>query len=120
MPLADFFRNLANEEFEKHVKGFDAEAKKRLLAYTWSGNVRELRRIVRLAILHTEGDTVTADTLEFDEMSLSDDVSLAMDDMEKKHILRVLEQAGGNRRKAAELLGISPTTLYKRLRQYGI
>lgn len=120
MPLADIFRNLANEEFEKHVKGFDAEAKKRLLAYTWSGNVRELRRVVRLAILHTEGDTVTADTLEFDEMSLADDVSLAMDDMEKKHILRVLEQAGGNRRKAAELLGISPTTLYKRLRQYGI
>ena len=120
MSLADFFRNLANEEFEKHVKGFDAEARKRLLAYTWGGNVRELRRVVRLAVLHTESDTVTTDTLEFDEMALADDVSSAMDDMEKKHILRVLEQAGGNRRRAAELLGISPTTLYKRLRQYGI
>lgn len=120
MSLADFFRNLANEEFEKHVKGFDAEARKRLLAYTWGGNVRELRHVVRLAVLHTESDTVTTDTLEFDEMPLADDVSPAMDDMEKKHILRVLEQAGGNRRRAAELLGISPTTLYKRLRQYGI
>ena len=120
MSLADFFRNLANEEFEKHVKGFDAEARKRLLAYTWGGNVRELRRVVRLAVLHTESDTVTTDTLEFDEMALADDVSSAMDDMEKKHILRVLEQAGGKRRRAAELLGISPTTLYKRLRQYGI
>ena len=35
MPLADFFRQLANEEFEKQIKGFDAEARKRLLAYTW-------------------------------------------------------------------------------------
>lgn len=120
MPLADFFLQLANEEFEKQIKGFDAEARKQLLTYTWGGNVRELRRVVRLAVLHSESDTVTADILEFDEIPLVDDVSSAMNDMEKKHILRVLEQAGGNRRKAAELLGISPTTLYKRLRQYGI
>ena len=39
-----------------------------MLAYTWGGNVRELKRIVRMAVLHTEGDTVMADALEFDEM----------------------------------------------------
>ena len=50
MPLADFFRQLANEEFEKQIKGFDAEARKRLLAYTWGGNVRELKRVVHLAM----------------------------------------------------------------------
>lgn len=84
MPLADFFRQFANEEFEKQVKGFDTEAKKRLLTYTWSGNVRELRRVVRMAVLHTEGDTVTADTLEFDEEPLANDVpSLALEKMEK-------------------------------------
>ena len=44
MPLADFFLKLANGEFEKHVKGFDAEARKRMLAYTWGGNVRERQR----------------------------------------------------------------------------
>ena len=58
MPLADFFRQLANEEFEKLVKGFDAEARKRMLVHPWSGNVRELKRVVHLAVLHTEGDTV--------------------------------------------------------------
>lgn len=120
MPLADFFLQLANREFEKQVKGFDAKARKRLLAHTWGGNVRELRRVVRLAVLHTESDTVTAETLEFDEIPLADDVPWTIDGMEKKQILRALEQANGNRRKAAELLGISPTTLYKRLRQYGI
>ena len=110
----------ANEEFEKQVKGFDAEARKRLLAYTWGGNVRELKRVVHLAVLHTEGDTVTADTLEFDEMPLTSDASLEMDDMEKKQIIRALEQAKGNRKLAAALLGIGRTTLYNKIRLYGI
>lgn len=120
LPLADFFRQLANEEFEKQVKGFDAEAKKELLAYTWGGNVRELQRVVRMAVLHTEGDTVTADALEFDEMPLAADASLEMDDMEKKQIIRALEQTKGNRTMAAALLGIGRTTLYSKMKEYGI
>ena len=120
MPLADFFRQLANEEFEKQVKGFDAEAKKELLAYTWGGNVRELKRVVRMAVLHTEGDTVTADALEFDEMPLAADASLALNDMEKKQIIHALEQTKGNRTMAAALLGIGRTTLYSKMKEYGI
>ena len=120
MPLADFFRQLANEELEKQVKGFDAEAKKQLLAYTWDGNVRELKRVVRMAVLHTEGDTVTAATLEFDEMPLVSDASLSLSDMEKTRILRALERAKGNRTLAAELLGIGRTTLYNKMKEYGI
>ena len=120
MPLADFFLQLANDEFEKQVKGFDAEAKKRLLTYTWGGNVRELKRVVRMAVLHTEGDTVTADTLEFDEMPLAADDSLLLSDMEKTRILRALERAKGNRTLAAELLGIGRTTLYNKMKIYGI
>ena len=127
LPLADFFRQLANGEFEKQVKGFDAEAKgfdaeakKQLLAYTWGGNVRELKRVVRMAVLHTESDTVTADALELDEMPLEADVSLALNDMEKKQIIHALEQAKGNRTLAAALLGIGRTTLYNKIRMYGI
>lgn len=78
MPLADFFRQLANDELEKQVKGFDAEARKQMLAYAWGGNVRELKRVVRMAVLHTEGDIVTADILEFDEIPLTTDASLAL------------------------------------------
>ena len=120
MPLADFFRQLANEEFEKQVKGFDAEAKKQLLTYTWGGNVRELKRVVRMAVLHTEGDVVTADVLEFDEIPSAADASLALNDMEKKQIVHALEQAKGNRTLAAALLGIGRTTLYSKMRLYGI
>ena len=120
LPLADFFLKLANEEIEKQVKGFDAEARKQLLAYTWSGNVRELKRVVRMSVLHTGGDTVTADTLELDETPLATDASLALNDMEKKQIVHALEQAKGNRKLAAALLGIGRTTLYNKMKAYGI
>lgn len=120
LPLADFFRQLANDEFEKQVKGFDAEARKQLIAYTWGGNVRELKRVVRMAVLHTEGDMVTTDALEFDEMLPAADASLVLNDMEKKQIIHALEQAKGNRTIAAALLGIGRTTPYNKIRLYGI
>jgi len=121
MPLADFFLQLANDEFEKQVKNFDAKARKQLLAYAWGGNVRELRRVVRMAVLHTESDTVTADTFELDEEPLVNDVSpLGLEKMEKSQILRALEQAKGNRTMAAALLGIGRTTLYNKMKAYGI
>ena len=121
LPLADFFRQLANEEFEKQVKGFDAEARKQLLTHTWCGNVRELKRVVRMAVLHTEGDMVTADALEFDEEPLAKDIPpLALEKMEKSQILWALEQTDGNRKLAAELLGIGRTTLYNKIKLFGI
>ncbi|OUP06088.1 sigma-54-dependent Fis family transcriptional regulator [Mediterranea sp. An20] len=122
MPLADFFRELANKEFGKQVKGFDAEARKRMLVHPWSGNVRELKGTVRSAVLFTDGDTITADRLNFEEPLLSGEASLSLKnvEMEKKQIIRALKQADGNRSLAAELLGIGRTTLYGKMKQYGI
>lgn len=120
MPLAIFFLNLANKEFDRQVKGFDAEARKLMLAHTWTGNVRELKGIVRSAVLFTDGDTVTPEALDFDETTSTTDASPALDDMERKQIIRVLEQAKGNRKLAAELLGIGRTTLYNKMKAYGI
>ena len=122
MPLADFFRELANKEFGKQVKGFDAEARKRMLVHPWSGNVRELKGTVRSAVLFTDGNTITADKLDFEEPLLSGETSLSLKnvEMEKKQIIRALKQADGNRTLAAELLGIGRTTLYGKMKQYGI
>ena len=120
MPLAIFFLNLANKEFDRQVKGFDAEARKLMLAHPWTGNVRELKGIVRSAVLFTDGDTVTPEALDFDETTSTTDASPALDDMERKQIIRVLEQAKGNRKLAAELLGIGRTTLYNKMKAYGI
>lgn len=120
MPLANFFLNLANKELDRQVKGFDAEARKLMLVHTWTGNVRELKGIVRSAVLFTDGDTVTPEALDFDETTSTADASPALDDMERKQIIRVLEQAKGNRKLAAELLGIGRTTLYNKMKAYGI
>ncbi len=122
LPLADFFRQLANEEFEKQVKGFYAEARKRMLVHPWSGNVRELKGTVRSAVLFTDEDVITADKLNFEEPLLSGEASLSLKnvEMEKRQIIRALKQADGNRSLAAELLGIGRTTLYGKMKQYGI
>ena len=122
MPLAEFFRELANEEFGKQVKGFNAEARKRMLVHPWAGNVRELKGTVRSAVLFTDGDTITADKLNFEEPLLSGEASLSLKnvEMEKRQIIRALKQADGNRSLAAELLGIGRTTLYGKMKQYGI
>ena len=122
MPLAEFFRELANKEFGKQVKGFDAEARKRMLAHPWAGNVRELKGTVRSAVLFTDGDWVTTDKLEFEESQLSGEASLSLKnvEIEKKQIIRALEQANGNRSLAAELLGIGRTTLYDKMKKYNI
>ena len=122
MPLAEFFRELANKEFGKQVKGFDAEARKRMLAHPWRGNVRELKGTVRSAVLFTDGDVITADKQNFEEPLLSGEASLSLKnvEMEKRQIIRALKQADGNRSLAADLLGIGRTTLYGKMKQYGI
>ena len=78
MPLAEFFREFANKEFGKQVKDFDVEARKRMLVHPWSGNVRELKGTVRSAVLFTNGDTITADKLNFEEPLLSGEASLSL------------------------------------------
>lgn len=122
LPLADFFRIQGNREFDKRTTGFNTEAKKKLLAHTWPGNVRELKQVVRMAMLLTEGDIITADKIEIEEVPSNLPASLSLKDetVEKERILHALEQAKGNRSLAAELLGIGRTTLYNKLKSYGI
>ena len=88
----------------------------------WVGNVRELKGTIRSAVLFTNGDWVTADKLEFEDNPLPGEVSLSLKnvEMEKKQIIRALEQANGNRSLAALLLGIGRTTLHNKMKQHGI
>lgn len=120
MPLAEFFREQANMELEREVKGFDISARKALLSHPWTGNVRELRLTVRAAILHAVGDTLSANDLELDDEPSADSGCLTLKDKEreKERIMQALEQAGGNRQVAARILGIGRTTLYRRMMEY--
>lgn len=122
MPLADFFLNSSNGELHKDIKGFDASARKALLTYTWPGNVRELKQKVQTAVLLTENGVISADAFELVSQQSVSSVCYSLKDegLEKERIRRALEQAGGNRKIAAELLQISRTTLYNKLEQYNL
>ena len=122
MPLAEFFREVANKELECSVSGFSSEARKALLTHAWPGNVRELRQKIMGAVLQAQEGVVTKEHLELTVMKPTSPVSFALhsDTEEKERILRALKQTNGNRSIAAELLGIGRTTLYSKLEEYGL
>lgn len=122
IPLAEFFMHASNKEFHKSVKGFDASARKALLTYPWPGNVRELKQYVRTGVLMTETEMITAADFELERKRYVPPVcySLKDENQEKERIRLALEQAGGNRKIAAELLHISRTTLYSKMAQYNM
>lgn len=122
MPLAEFFREIANNELERNVKSFSASAQKALNTYAWPGNVRELRQKVLTAVLQAEDDMITEEDLEEGSKQIDSPVgfTLKSEGEEKERIRRALKQAKDNKRLAAELLGISRATLYKKLKEYGM
>ena len=122
MPLAEFFREIANNELECSVTGLDAEARKTLLTHPWPGNVRELRQKIMGAVLQAQTGVVMKEYLELAVTKPTSPVSFALrnDAEDKERILRALKQANGNRKVAAELLGIGRTTLYSKLEEYGL
>lgn len=122
MPLAEFFREVANRELECNVSGFSSEARKALLTYPWPGNVRELKQKILAAVLQAEGDMITGEDLELDSEQNTSTVgfTLKSGEEERERILRALKQAEGNKKLAAKLLGIGRTTLYNKLDEYGL
>ena len=115
-------RENANQELECDVIGFDGEARKTLLTHAWPGNVRELRQKIMGAVLQAQTGLVTKEHLELAVTRATSPVSFALrsDAEDKERILRALKQANGNRKVAAELLGIGRTTLYNKLEEYGL
>lgn len=103
-------------------KQFREDALQTLVNYAWPGNVRELQNIVHRAALLSRDDVITPDDLPSDLSSPSSSVPprSKLEDIEKNHILAVIREAGGHKGKAAEMLGIDPKTLYRKLRTYRI
>ena len=122
MPLADFFREQSNRTLDKAVKGFDSSAKKALQQHPWSGNVRELKQKIQTAVLLCEGNNITEDDLELFVEQDASPVCYSLKDVqqEKERIRQALEQCGGNKKSAAKLLKIGRTTLYAKIKEYGL
>ena len=119
IPLAEFMLDAANRELGRSVKGFDREVQKRLKAYSWPGNIRELRMVVRRATLLAKDDWITTGEIDIsDKGRQPGEYSLNDERTERATILKALEATGNDRKAAARLLGISRSTLYLKLRKY--
>ncbi len=118
--LAQHFLNSLNRD-NNTEKVFSEGALQQFSSHQWPGNVRELKHTVHRAYIMAEGDVVEAletfDDLHVEVEGLSVGRSIA--DVEKDLILATLKQYGGNKKAAAESLGVSLKTLYNRLNEYG-
>lgn len=122
MPLAEFFREQSNKTLNKAVRGFDSSAKKALQLHPWSGNVRELKQKIQTAVLLCEDNNITEDDLELYIEQGTTPICYSLKDVqqEKDRIRQALGQCGGNKKSAAKLLKISRTTLYAKIKEYGL
>ena len=119
IPLAEFMLDIANRELGKDVKGFDRETQKRLKAYPWPGNIRELKGAVKRAALLAKDDWITSEDVDLPNKSKQAEVYALNDERtERTTILKALEATGNDRKAAAKLLGISRSTLYLKLKKY--
>ncbi len=119
--LAEHFLQLLNREHDTH-KEFSRPAVNRLKGHNWPGNVRELRNLVHRAFIladeHIGLDSLPLGVQENVGSSLNLKVGTSLGEAERRLILATLEESDGDKKKAAEILGISLKTLYNRLNEY--
>lgn len=120
IPLAEFMLEMANDELNKEVKGFDKETRKRLKAYLWPGNIRELKGVIKRAVLLAKGDWIISEDVDLPNTlrRLEGGYTLNDERMERENIVKALETTGGDKKAAARLLGISRSTLYLKMEKY--
>jgi DNA-binding NtrC family response regulator len=124
--LARHFLGEYNREFGKEIKGFSPAALAVLKAHDWPGNVRELRNVVERAVLLAGGDAIMPDDLVLGPPAAGGSVNetnaqrpdMSLEQVERLHILEVLRRVGGNKTRAAEILGVSTETLRRRLKEW--
>jgi len=120
IPLLErYFVEKFSTQYNKPVSGITRRAQALLARYHWPGNVRELENVLGNACMMVEGNVIDAKDLPTHFRSapeqVFDDKLLSMEEVQDRHLLRVLEQVGGDKSRAAEVLGIARSTLYNML-----
>ena len=118
--LIDFFLDHFRNQHGKPNLSLSKEANMRLLGYQWPGNVRQLRNVIDSATVMAEGEEILATDLGIRDASDGEFETLRIDHWERKLIIDALKRTSNNVPKAAELLGISRATLYRKIDDYGI
>lgn len=122
--LISSFIDTFNQEDGRHVEGFTNSARKALLAYSWPGNIRELRNTVESCVVLARGTMIDVDELpphiasRDEDETVSINVGTTLEEAEKKIILSTVAHYKGNKTKAAEVLAIGRKTLHRKLEEY--
>ncbi|PIQ87380.1 MAG: nif-specific transcriptional activator NifA [Candidatus Omnitrophica bacterium CG11_big_fil_rev_8_21_14_0_20_45_26] len=131
--LVKYFIEKFNLENNKKIFHLSQEAWDHVMGYSWPGNVRELENAIERAVIMCQSDTILRDhfpidlqarikpfTLVTEESEENNNLKEAVETIEKRMISRVLEKIGGNKRKAAQMLGVTERILGYKVRKYGI
>ncbi|HXG92425.1 MAG TPA: sigma-54 dependent transcriptional regulator [Blastocatellia bacterium] len=126
--LIDHFLKRYAESNNQEPRHFSNEAMRLLMGYDWPGNVRELQNAVEHALAISDSSILTIADLPPDISGLAGrspsyeplTEARSLEEVERRHILRVLEETGGNHVRAAEILGIDRRTLYRKLDKYKV
>ncbi len=124
IPLVQHFITLYSKKMNKPVPKLHPQVSAIFQNYDWPGNVRELENIIEQALIVEKKNCITVEDLppKFQEYSVDPDLFIqgnpTLEEIEKRYILSVLKNTRGNKKKAAEILNISRTTLISRLKKY--
>jgi two-component system, NtrC family, response regulator HydG len=135
--FAKHFLEKANKELNKEIEDFSKEAFLLMQQYSWPGNLREMKNVVKRAALLTKGNMILPDALpvelrveqyktnaaadnNFIPIEKKKSLKVTKEEVEKQKIAEVLLQYQYNRQKTAEVLGIDRKTLYNRMKKFGL
>ncbi len=119
--LGGIFLEQYSRKYNKPKLKLSNSALQKLRDYSWPGNVRELKHSMERAVIMGESTLLGPDDLLlFDRNESTGNHSFRLDDVERQTIVRVVDKCRGNHSKAAQMLDISRTTLYAKLKKYGI
>jgi DNA-binding NtrC family response regulator len=120
LPLLErhFIEKFATE-YHKPIAGLTRRAQGRMATYPWPGNVRELENVIGNACMMTDGRFIDINDLperirdQSSDQSYKDEALISLEELQRRHVVRVLERVGGNKARAAEILGVGRATIYQ-------
>ncbi|MEN9355188.1 MAG: hypothetical protein RL318_2513 [Fibrobacterota bacterium] len=133
--LVRFFVHKWNQAHSRRVSGFHSDAEAAMMSYPWPGNIRELENAIEHAVVLCESDRIRLSDLPEALQGAKvgnflalppargmeeDETMITLAELERRHILRVLSATGHNQSEAATRLGISRSTLWRKLREMGM
>ncbi len=124
--LVKHFLKKYNKKREVPVTHLETETMKLLMDYDWPGNIRELENAIERALILEDGDTLPPGCFSWfvgdkrREVKTGDRKIYSLSELERFHIQKVLDETGGHKIRAAQLLGIDRKTLYQKIKRYGI